>query len=375
MQERADERAGSPGVGSDERRRAIREIPLPTYVTWELTRRCNAYCVYCHADAGPDASTSHDLTTAEAMALIEELAGSGVKVLTLSGGEPMLRRDWRLLVARAVHQGLFVSICTNGAMVTERVAHDLSDLGVESVVASLDSHRPSVHDAIRRFPGLHRRATSAIERLSAQGVRVIVSFTPTRLNQHEGAGVVELACQLGARGVNLSHYVPLGRGTMDLALTPGEVRAILVEWLGFAERYRDRMQVLWHDCRVAIPTDQHEAVHGCEAGHRVARIGPDGAVTPCVFLPTIIGSCRHRSFREMWTRSPLLAAFRERVGRIHGVCGECTYLGTCGGCRALAYAYNGGDSLAGDPYCWLRLPSSTAGAAGERTPGVQPVSS
>jgi radical SAM protein with 4Fe4S-binding SPASM domain len=90
-----------------------------------------------------------------------------------------------------------------------------------------------------------------------------------------------------------------------------------------------------------------------------------------VFLPSVIGSVRKTSFRDMWSRAPLLAAFRERQGQIGGNCGSCEHLSTCGGCRAVAHAYSGGDPLAGDPHCWI-MPSEPGAwdglAGGESLP-------
>ena len=77
-------------------------------------------------------------------------------------------------------------------------------------------------------------------------------------------------------------------------------------------------------------------------------------MTPCVFLPTVIGDLRAQPFRTMWAESKLLTQFRVRQGVISGNCGSCAFLATCGGCRAVAYAYSGGDPLAGDPHCWVQ---------------------
>jgi hypothetical protein len=62
------------------------------------------------------------LTTDQALAVIDQLADAGVMVLAFSGGEPMLRRDWAVLVRRAVGRGLSVNVGTNGSAVTERRA-------------------------------------------------------------------------------------------------------------------------------------------------------------------------------------------------------------------------------------------------------------
>jgi MoaA/NifB/PqqE/SkfB family radical SAM enzyme len=80
--------------------------PPPLYVAWEITHRCNARCLHCYSASGPDADCSGDLTTDEALAVIEQLADAGVVVLAFSGGEPMMRRDWPVLVRKAVGRGL-----------------------------------------------------------------------------------------------------------------------------------------------------------------------------------------------------------------------------------------------------------------------------
>jgi hypothetical protein len=91
----------------------------------------------------------------------------------------MLRRDWRELVGHAVSRGLSVNVGTNGSTVTEQRADDLKRLGVHSVTVSLDSHRPEVHDHFRQFRGLYDRTLTAIRRLVARELRVVVGFTPT----------------------------------------------------------------------------------------------------------------------------------------------------------------------------------------------------
>lgn len=326
----------------------------PLYLAWEITHRCNARCLHCYSGSGPGADPSSDLSTAEGIDAIDQLADAGLLVLAFSGGEPMLRKDWQTLVGYAVQRGLTVNVASNGSLVTEGNAEALRDLGVHSVTISLDSNNRALHDHFRQLPGVYDHAVRAIERLVARGVRVVVGFTPTRLNWQDGRGVVELADRLGADAVNLSEYVPAGRGPIDLSLSPAQLRTTLEEWIAMRHEYAGRMQVIWHDCRVGMLVDDEERRKyvGCGAGRLVARMCPDGTLTPCVFLPTSIGSLRERSFREIWSSSPLLRQFRTRAG-VRGNCGSCDFLSTCGGCRAVAYAYSGGNPLEGDPHCWI----------------------
>jgi radical SAM protein with 4Fe4S-binding SPASM domain len=351
----------------------VTAFKAPLYIAWEITHRCNARCLHCYSASSPEASCSDELSTAEAFDVIDQLADAGLLVLAFSGGEPLLRQDWGELAQRAIDRGLRVNIGSNGSLITEKAVAELRRLGVHSVTISLDSDRAETHEYFRQLPGLYERAVRAIRLLVGGGVRVVVGFTPTRLNWRDGRGVVELACSLGADAVNLSEYVPAGRGSRELALAPQELRDVLQEWIGLRETYRGRMAIQWHDCRVGLLVSEEEKRHyvGCGAGRLVARICPDGTVTPCVFLPTVIGSLRAETFHDLWSRSVLLEQFRERSGHVSGNCGSCEHLATCGGCRAVAYAYSDGDPLAGDPHCWLKPGFSTdlpGLAAGEALP-------
>jgi radical SAM protein with 4Fe4S-binding SPASM domain len=292
----------------------------------------------------------------QALRVIDQLAEAGVLVLAFSGGEPLMHRHWEKLVGHAVRSGLNVNVGSNGSCVNERNAATLKTLGVKSVTISLDSHVPARHDYFRGLDGLFEKATSAVKILVAEGVRVVVGFTPTRINWRDGREVIDLAYRLGADAVNMSEYVPAGRGSIDLALPAKELHEVLVEWIAARKEFDGRMQIIWHDCRVGllVADEEKRKYVGCGAGRLVARILPDGTVTPCVFLSTEIGSLKDETFGSLWSRSLLMQHFRERTGHVTGNCGQCEHLRTCGGCRAVAFAYSGGDALSGDPHCWIK---------------------
>lgn len=327
----------------------------PLYLAWEVTLRCNARCLHCYSDSGPGVRHPGEMDTERALRVIDQLADAGLLVLAFSGGEPLIRRDIFQLIDHAVARGLVVNVATNGAIVRPRIAQRLKSAGVRSVTVSLDGGTPETHDHIRQFPGLFRRSTRAIELLAAQGLRVVVSFTPTRLNYREGADVVHLAAASGAMGANLSEFVPAGRGTHDLALAPEQLRAVLHEWIALREQYAGRMDVIWHDCRVAslVPPEERNLYSGCGAGTLTARLRVDGTLTPCVFIPTSAGNLKDASFVELWENAPLFRQIRNRATIVSGNCGDCPLKPVCGGCRAVSLSYYG-DLTSGDPFCWIR---------------------
>lgn len=88
---------------------AVTAFKAPLYVAWEITHRSNAKCLHCYSNSGPEAACSQDLSTEEAISVIVNWLNARLLVLAFSGGEPMLRGDWRKLVGHAVARGLKVS--------------------------------------------------------------------------------------------------------------------------------------------------------------------------------------------------------------------------------------------------------------------------
>ena len=142
-----------------------RNIPLSVQV--DLTYRCNERCVHCYLDHDDHG----EMTTAEIKHLLEEMAEAGVFILTLSGGEILLRKDFFEILEYARRKLLFcVKLKTNAILIREREAARIRDLGVESIQISIYSHRPEVHDAITLVPGSLKRSVDAIRFLKAQGL-------------------------------------------------------------------------------------------------------------------------------------------------------------------------------------------------------------
>jgi radical SAM protein with 4Fe4S-binding SPASM domain len=343
------------------------KFEAPLYLAWEVTLRCNANCIHCYSNSGPGVIHPGELSTAAALNVIDQLADSGLLILAFSGGEPLLRKDIFKLIEHAVDKDLIVNIATNGAIITDTLANRLKQSGVRSITVSLDGANSETHENFRRHPGLFPKTIRAIETLVKHDHRVVVSFTPTVINHAEGPAVVRLSYDLGASAVNMSEYVPAGRGSRSLSLSPELLRSVVHQWIDMRREYKNRMQIIWHDCRVAllVPPEEQDRYSGCGAGKLTARLMVDGTLTPCVFISTPVGKLTKESFQSIWSESPLLKAIRNRDLTPGTNCGSCEYKLICGGCRAAAMSFHS-DLMAGDPSCWLVKdpPVSEASIAG-----------
>jgi len=64
---------------------------VPVVIVWNYTNHCNLSCLHCHQNSGE--TDEEELTTEEALKLVEKLGEAGISILTFSGGEPLLRQD------------------------------------------------------------------------------------------------------------------------------------------------------------------------------------------------------------------------------------------------------------------------------------------
>ena len=87
-------------------------------VVWNSTQRCNLHCIHCYSNS-ENKIYPNELTTAQAKALINDLADFGAPVLLFSGGEPLLRYDLFEVAQLATQKGIRAVLSTNGTLITK----------------------------------------------------------------------------------------------------------------------------------------------------------------------------------------------------------------------------------------------------------------
>ncbi len=323
---------------------------VPELVSWNTTQRCNLRCGHCYLVAGRQAAA--ELSFEEGRRLIDELADAGTRMLILTGGEPLLRRDLADLAAHASSRGLHVVLGTNGTLLTRERARLLQAAGVAGAGISLDSLRREEHDRFRGVPGAWEGAVRGLRACVAEGLPVLLQTTVLPWNCHELEAMIEFAYEEGATGFTLYFLVCTGRGERLSDISPEQYEQAL-STLCEAQRRHPQMMVR---ARCApqisrIASQQDSALvgnAGCLAARQYCRITPEGEVTPCPYLPLVAGTVRERPFADLWRNAPLFQ--RLRCASPTGRCGACSFREICGGCRARALALTG-DLSGEDPWC------------------------
>jgi len=337
-------------------------------VFWELTARCNLACKHCRAEA-QDHSVAGELTTGEVIAVAEEIRKVGDPIMILTGGEPLVRRDF-FDIARAC-SGIFsrVAVATNGTLVDEGMAREIAAAGIQRASISIDGATAATHDAFRGLPGSHEDALKGMDAMRGAGVPVQVNVTVAKHNLAEMDAILELALARGADAFHVFVLVPVGCGVEisdEVRLTPAEMEGVLRWLFDKSLELRGRLHIkatcapqyyrIMHEVsrergiEVGGQTHgMHAMTRGCLAGSAVCFISRTGDVQPCGYLPLQVGNVREQSFGEIWRESEVFNALRDPAS-LHGKCGSCGYRTLCMGCRARAFA-DTTDFLAEDPDC------------------------
>ena len=321
-------------------------------VSWNSTNQCNMYCDHCYRDAG--AKLSDELNTEEAKKLISEIKKAGFHIMIFSGGESIMREDIYELGEFAAKQGLRPVLGTNGTLITSEVARNLKKAGFLAAGVSLDSLDPVKNDNFRKYKDTFLHSVNGMKNLKAAGVPFQVHTTVMDWNVDELEAITDFAIEIGAMAHHVFFLVPTGRAV-----------DIEQEGLRVAEYEQTINRLMEKQKTVAIeikPTCAPQFLRiadekgldmrfsrGCLAGLSYCIISPKGDVQPCAYLDIPLGNVKETPFDEIWRTSEILEELRTQAYK--GKCGYCDYIDRCGGCRARAYYYSGGDFMAEDEWC------------------------
>jgi radical SAM protein with 4Fe4S-binding SPASM domain len=350
----------------------------PFLIVWDFTHKCNLNCKHCYSNSG--AVNEEELTTKQAMAVVDQLADAGVTALAFSGGEPLSRKDFFEVANHAVKRGLYVSVATNGTLLTKENVKKLKQTGIHYVEISIDGATAKTHDTFRGVPGAFEKAVTGLRNCVEADLCACIATTATKSNLEEMPAIVSLAEEIGAERFTYFNFIPTGRGKahFDQDLS-AEEREKLMRYLLNRMSTGCKTTILTTApqlARVALqcqdPAGTGEVtmsmahmqtarvskkavpladfIGGCGAGRLYCSLSPQGDVHPCVFLPINVGNLKTEKFQDIWLNSTLFKALRNR-GNLKGACGKCAYKYICGGCRARSAAYHNGDMLNSDPGC------------------------
>jgi len=314
---------------------------IPLSGTIDLTFRCNMNCVHCYlADpAGTDIRTSRELSTKKWLNIIDEITHAGCLFLLLSGGEPLLRKDFIDIYRHAKLNGMFVSVFTNGTLITDEIIELFSDLPPQDVEISLYGATPETYERITGVKGSFKRCIDGIKKLQTHQIPIQLKTVLLKTNRHEFNAIREMADTFGADFRFDAALFPCFNGSQDplaFRVTPEEAiekelenEGLLDQWVDYYENMK----------QFSMP----EALYQCGAGETNFYIDPFGNLSPCLMARSVSYNLGTGSFEVGWQN--FMAALNDKMPQREFPCQKCEKRIVCDYCPGMFALETGAEDI------------------------------
>ena len=326
---------------------------IPLAVLAEITHKCPLQCPYCSNPLELE-SASKELTTAEWLRVLGELAEIGILQIHFSGGEPTVRKDLVQLVQRATDVGLYSNLITSGVMLTPDRLAALKDAGLSHVQISFQGAEAGVADRVGGFKNGHAKKLEVARWTREADLPLTVNAVMHRQNLHQLPEIIDMAVSLDAARLEVANVQYYGWALKNRhALMP--TREQCDECTRTVDAARERLQGVL-DIDYVIPDYYALRPKQCMGGwgRQFFNISPSGKVLPCHAAESITGlqfdSVRDKSIAWIWDNSPAFNLYRGTEW-MPLPCKTCEFREVdFGGCRCQAFALTGSASNT-DPAC------------------------
>lgn len=344
-------------------------------MNWMITGKCNYNCLHCF-NAADNAPLQSEWTAEEAEKLLDEAYECGINAFTITGGEPMLHKNFFDIIEGIYKRNMFVEeINTNGYYITADALERLKKIGcIPLMKISFDGL--GFHDWMRNREGAEENALNAIRLCIENGFPVKVQTNVNRKNLDSMLKTAELLDSMGVSEMRIIRTTEAPRWVQnagDAALSLNEYYDEAIKlWQNYAAGKHKMVLTVWQ-FGTLYPVTRHyslAAVGACSGEYRdslpvcrgnrgMIAVAANGNVFPCHQQSgyyeqhnDIPGNLKKEPLRELLSCGRYLDEVCLTVGTLrekNDKCGKCKYFEHClGGCRAIALALTN-DKLGVDP--------------------------
>ena len=303
----------------------------PICATFELTPRCNLDCKMCYVhNQDSNALRDRELSTETWKRIFDEAYDCGLMFATLTGGECLLRHDFKELYLHLWKKRVYITVFSNGVMLNDDYVEFFRTHKPSKVQISLYGSNEEGYVNVTGHRGFEK-AVSAIRNLMAAGITVQVAVTPSSYMKDDYISILRL-CKENGFAYKPGEYTLIenrdDREKSDHYLTVDEILSMATE-KALLSGPLTPLDCAPPPCGGACT----EAPKGlaCNAGKVSAVVSWDGRMCLCTALPVSKASVLEVSYAEAWEETK--AAAQEIL--LAAECVGCAYDKICPKCPAM----------------------------------------
>lgn len=326
----------------------VSRIPLSGSI--ELTHRCNLRCRHCYLGCQTSIHNhfaAQELSTKTWLKIIDDITAAGCLNLLLTGGEPLLRKDFSTIYQHAINNGLLVRVFSNGTIISNEVIEMFQQLPPFEIEITVYGVTAKTYESITCVPGTYARCMQGINKLIDNKLPLALKTIVLNLNQHEFFAIKNFAKNLGLRfryDCSIKAQLDGNKDLITLRLKPEEIIAI-----DFADS-ADCSEWQAQDAKYG-KSGEINKLYNCAAGICNFHIDPYGNLMPCMMSVQYKYNLLTGSFVDGW-KNYFSQMLQKKIDP-NSLCVKCDNRFLCSYCPAFNYLENGSERQSASFLCKL----------------------
>ena len=239
-------------------------------ILWEITNRCNQNCMYCNS------TSISELQINNLNQILCNLSKICVSDIILTGGEPLLHPNWRLILEHLSENNYSIDMCTNGELLDKYAISYLKDK-LSEISISLDTVSAEHYQSIRGSKNLPQ-VLSNIKTAVYEGINVHLTAVVTKYTVDDLDSLLDFCIKTNVKSINFIKMMTLGvrKDVHDLYSGSDYIN----QFLSKIQEYRHLHS------KLDINLKRFSGNDICQAGEKILGITSDGYLVPCIQLMT-----------------------------------------------------------------------------------------
>ncbi len=314
-------------------------LRVPLSGSLDLTHRCNLRCLHCYTGDHVFDMPVAEMDTTRILSLLDEICDAGCLYLLLTGGEPLLRKDFPEIYRYAKEKGFLITVFTNGTLVSDEIAALLQELPPRMVEISVYGATEPTYESITGASGSYQQCLSGIRKLLEHKIPVRLKTVLMTANSHEFHELERMSEDFGVKFRFDAAIFPRLNGDqspLDLRVSPAEA---VDKELSDGERVTQWEKFLANHRIVSSSDDLYQ----CGAGLTGFHVDPSGSLRPCLMTTRLSYDLLQGSFSSGWKE--ITTRIREKRTGNDFACNTCELKLHCGYCPAFFELENQDDQV------------------------------
>jgi len=315
--------------------------PQLTNLHIEITSKCNERCIHCYIPHDYKVSyIEPDLF----YDVLKQCKNMRLLHLTLSGGEPMLHKNFCDFLRKCKEYDFSVNVLSNLTLLDDEIIKEMKVNPLLGVQVSLYSMNYHIHDEITQMKGSYEKTKNAILKLIENDIPLKISCPILKQNKNCYEDVIKWAkvnkIQVGDDYGIIARY---NHTTQNLScrLSINEIKEVINDKVANDSKYLEQLEMAAEKKKNITSND-----FVCSVCHSSICIADNGNVYPCAgWQDYIVGNVKEKSLEEIWDNSENVQYLRGLRKKDFPKCIQCPDKDFCTMCMVK----NANENPQGDP--------------------------